>query len=60
MQPPEVLAGSMLLPMTMDAGALQPTAVVDLVPAAVPAGKAEFRSLSQGERRRLRRLNASR
>ena len=60
MQPPAALADSMLPPITMDAGALQPTAVMDLVPAAVPAGKAEFQSRSQSERRRLRRLNASR
>lgn len=59
-QPPTVLAGNMPPPMTVDADVLQPTTVVDLVPAAVPAARPELQSLSHAERRRQRRLTASR
>ena len=56
-QLPVVLVGSMPPPMAVDDDALQPTAVVDLEPAVVSA---RVQALSHSERRRVRRLNASR
>jgi hypothetical protein len=59
-QLPVVLVGAMPPPMTVDADVLQQTAVVDLEPAVVSARVSEFQGLSHSERRRVRRLNASR
>ena len=58
-QPAPFIAGN-LLPTTADAGALQATAVADLVPVAAPVGQVASAPRSLGERRRLRRLNAAR